>query len=75
MKKYDGLYKRRRSSARIVLAGLLLPAIFTLSSCGNSDMDPLVPPVDVSYTGEERETVTVEKGDLTPVFQADIELS
>ena len=65
----------RRRSGRKVLAGLLLASLLMVSGCGNSDMDPLCPPVDVSYTGQERATAVVERGDLTPVFQADIELS
>lgn len=72
-RKYN--YSRRKGSARKVLAGLLVPAIFMLTSCGNSDMDPLAPPVEISNNIQERETATVERGNLTPTFKQDIELS
>lgn len=82
---YDSHKKRRTSSVRStsskvkpgkrVLAGLLLVSLLATTGCGNSDMDPLCPPVDVSYTGQERDTAIVERGDLTPTFKADIELS
>ena len=74
-----GLYKkinsRRRSAARRYLAGLLLPAFFMLSGCGEAGMDPLGPPTEISYNRVEKETVTVERGNLTPEFQKEIEVA
>ena len=66
---------RQRRSARIRRAGAVLPVLFLLSGCANEEMDPLVPAREISYVATERETVTVERGDLVPVYEATLTLS
>lgn len=58
-----------------VLAGTLLVSLLALSGCGNSDMDPLVSARDITYTRLEQNTVFVQKGNLTPTFSQEINLS
>jgi len=57
------------------LAGTLLVSLLALSGCGNSDMDPLVPARDITYTRLQQNTVFVQKGDLTPTYTQEINLS
>lgn len=78
MKKKTGkLHKSKLSKAnkRMLLSGILVAALLGLSGCGNSEMDPLGPPTEISYTRRERETTVVEKGNITPTFTADLSLS
>ena len=62
--------KSRRTATCAVLLSLLM-----LSGCGEKDMDALVPPKDVTYTGVEQDTAVVEKGDISPVFEKVINLA
>ena len=54
-------------------AGLLLMSI--LSGCGNSDMDSLVSARVFPNDSTQSATAEVMKGDLSPVFEATIDLS
>lgn len=73
--KYSKNYGKRRAVARRFLAAGLTLTILMLTGCGNADMDPLTSPLEISYDRQEGEKVTVQKGDLTPTFEAKIELS
>ena len=57
------------------LAGTLLVSLLALSGCGNSDMDPLVSARDITYTRLQQNTVFVQKGNLTPTYTQEINLS
>ena len=73
--KHNSGINRKRNLASRVLAGFVMPVLFMLSGCGNSDMDPLAPSAEISYTNQERETVVVERGDIVPLFEQTIELA
>ncbi|MCR5700854.1 MAG: hypothetical protein K6G76_01770 [Lachnospiraceae bacterium] len=45
------------------------------TGCENTSMDELVPANDITYNKIEKNTVVVEKGDITPVFDKPLELA
>ncbi|SNU06698.1 hypothetical protein SAMN06297422_10747 [Lachnospiraceae bacterium] len=67
--------KRIKSSVRFVLSGLLVIIPFAMSGCGSTDMEALAPARDVPAFVSDKNTVLVEKGDLTPSFERTITLS
>ena len=61
--------KRRR------LGALLFVCLLVFSGCGQTVMDPLVQPMLIDTAEVERATVMVQRGNLTPVYEREIELS
>lgn len=68
-------FNNKRCSVRYKLTGLLMVVPLILSGCGSSKMDPLVQPKEASQVVSQKNTVVVEKGDLTPTFERIITLS
>ena len=68
-KKGYHMRKRRR------LGALLFVCLLVFSGCGQTVMDPLVQPMLIDTAEVERATVMVQRGNLTPVYEREIELS
>jgi HlyD family secretion protein len=67
--------KRVRRRRYLAAAVSLLLAV-CISGCGREDsMDELVTAKDIEYNSFEKTTVTVQKGDINPVFEKTITLS
>ena len=67
---------KRSSFGRSVLSGLLLVSMgMLLSGCSNDSLDPLVAAGDIPDRVTEKNVMTVERGDVVPVFEAEINLT
>ena len=77
MKKLDFTTKksgsRRKSTCKVSACMILMLCLAT--GCGNADIDALVPAQDYSVSSMERTTADVQKGELTPEFNQQMELS
>ena len=77
MKKLDFTTKkygsRRKSTCKVSACMILMLCLAT--GCGNADIDALVPAQDYSVSSMERTTADVQKGNLTPEFNQQMELS
>lgn len=65
--------KQLKSRCAAICVALL--SLSMLSGCGESDMESLCLPRDLSQAGVDRNTAEVEKGDLSPVYENIIELA
>lgn len=68
-------FNNKIRSVRYKLTGLLMVVPILLSGCGSSKMDPLVQPGEVAQVVSQKNTVVVEKGDLTPTYERTVMLS
>jgi hypothetical protein len=60
---------------RILLTVFVSLIVLDCAGCTGQSMDELVPVRELSYNRVEKNTVIVQKGDITPAFDKPLELA